>query len=70
MIQRDGIEKWKDLLEPMINWMNSEQINSIPSGLDTFCVIIETCDDRVHALFPKLIQTLYKMYTRAEVSIL
>ena len=67
IIKREGMEIWKELLEPMINWMNSDQANAMPSGLDTFCTIINDCDDRVHTIFPKLIPTLFKMFSKADV---
>ena len=69
MIKRDDMMQWKDLLEPMINWMSSNQKNAIQSGLDTFCVILNEMDDRVHVILPKLIPTLYKMSMKADVSL-
>lgn len=67
MVKRDGVETWKDLLEPMINWMNSKKPNSVVSGLDTFCIILSECDDRVHLILPKLIPALFEMFPRADV---
>lgn len=68
MIKRDGMTSWKELLEPMVNWMNSDQPNAVVSGLDTFCMILNEADDRVHVILPKLIPALYKMFARADVA--
>ena len=67
MIARDGIKKWVQLLEPMISWMNSKKEHFMVAGLDSFCVIFEKSDDRVHLLVPKMMKALYEMFTREDV---
>ena len=66
VINRDGPEKWKSMLEPMIGWMNNEQQNNIKAGLDTFCYIFNNVDDRIHIIVPGIMNQLYQIYTKPE----
>lgn len=61
------MKKWNQLLEPMITWMNSNKEHFIQAGLDSFCVIFEKSDDRIHLLVPKMMKVLYQMFTREDV---
>lgn len=66
IINRDGPEKWKTMLEPMITWMNSDNYTNMRAGLDTFCFIFNGVDDRIHIIIPGLMNQLYQIYTKPE----
>jgi hypothetical protein len=61
------VAKWKQLLEPMMDWMNSKKEKFMVAGLDTFCVILENGADDFYVLIPKLMGSLYSMFTNEKV---
>lgn len=54
------------MLEPMVQWMNSETYLHMRAGLETFCHIFNDVDDRIHIIVPELMNKLYQIYTKPE----
>ena len=53
-----------------MDWMNSKKEKFMVAGLDTFCVMLENGADDFYILIPKLMSTLYSLFTNEKVHVL
>jgi hypothetical protein len=56
-----------EYLQELLRWMGTEDIENIVAGLTSFIIILEKADDSIYPLAPKLLSTLFQIFTKPEV---
>lgn len=75
----DGVELWANSLKEIIDWMPSEDLSIIDTGLELFCTIFSRVSEKYRSdkilpenfsmtpLIPKLMVSLFHIFANTEV---
>ncbi len=52
LISIEGLEIWEPYLNDLVNWFSIEDNTSTSACLETFCLLMNNSDNKIHILIP------------------